>query len=172
MIIDLSSFLDGTNDFLHFEGQLELKAFNLGARNIEIVGPVKYEGGVFKVDGEGTIDIKVNYTYSENCHRCLKPATNQIKTRVSGKLAKGKGMSDEEYDGYDEIFSYENDFLEIDDYILNQVVVSLPMKSLCDSDCKGLCSICGTDLNNTKCNCIQENIDPRLEKLKNFFPKN
>lgn len=169
MIIDLSSFLDGTNDFLHFDGELELKDFNLGTRNIEIVGPVKYEGEVFKVDGEKTIDIKVVYTYGESCHRCLKPATNQIKTRVSGKLVKGKEISD---DGYDEVFNYENDSLEIDDYILNQVVVSLPMKSLCDSDCKGLCSICGTDLNNTKCNCIEENIDPRFEKLKNFFPKN
>lgn len=172
MIIDLSSFLDGTNDLLHFKGELEIDSLDLGGRDIVIVGPVKYEGEIFKIDGEKAIDIRISYTYNETCHRCLKPATNKIKTILSGKLVKGEEESDNEYEGYDELFYYEDDILDIREHILNQVILSLPMKSLCSSDCKGLCSICGADLNNTSCNCIQENIDPRFEKLKNFFPKN
>lgn len=172
MIIDLSSFLDGTNDLLHFEGELELDSLDLSGRDIVIVGPIEYKGEIFKIDGEKAINIRISYAYSEICHRCLKPTTNQVKTILSGKLVKGKEEVDGEYEGYDEMFYYENDILDIKEYILNQVVLSLPMKSLCNSNCKGLCSICGTDLNNTSCNCIQEKIDPRFEKLKNFFPKN
>ncbi|MBU5314195.1 DUF177 domain-containing protein [Tissierella carlieri] len=172
MIIDLSSFLDGTNDLLHFEEELEIDSLNLDGRDIAIVEPIKYEGEVFKIDGEKAIDIRISYVYNEICHRCLKPATNEIKTILSGKLVKGKEETDREYEGYDEVFYYEDDTLDIREHILNQVILSLPMKSLCNFDCKGLCSTCGADLNNTRCNCIQENIDPRFEKLKNFFPKN
>ncbi len=172
MIIDLSSFLDGSNDLLHFDGELEIDSFSLNGRDIEIVGPAKYEGEIFKIDGEKAIEIRVYYVYNELCHRCLMPTTNKIKTILSGKLVKGREESDREYAGYDELFFYEDDILDVGEHIFNQVILSLPMKTLCNSDCKGLCSICGADLNNTSCNCIQENIDPRFEKLKNFFPRN
>jgi len=172
MIIDLSSFLDEYNELFHFEGNLVLEGFNLGGRDIAIVGPIEYEGEVFKVDGEKAIDVRITFTYSETCNRCLTPTSNKIRTILSGKLVKGKEEIDSEYDGYDEVLYYENDIINIEEYLINQVVLSLPMKSLCNYDCKGLCPTCGADLNNTICNCIEENIDPRLEKLKNLFPKN
>lgn len=172
MIIDLSSFLDENNELIQFKGNLNVEEFNLGGRDIVIVGPVEYEGEVFKVDDGKAIDIRVNFIYSEVCHRCLTPTRIKIRTMLSGKLVKGKEEIDSEYDGYDELLYYENDILDPEEYVLNHVILSLPMKSLCKYDCKGLCPTCGADLNNTICNCIQENIDPRLEKLKKFFPKN
>lgn len=172
MIIDLSSFLDGNNELLHFDGELKIDGLDLDERDIVIVGPIKYEGEIFKIDGEKAIDIRISYNYNEICHRCLKPTTNKIKTILSGKLVNGREESDIEYQGYDELFYYDDEILDIKEHILNQVILSFPMKSLCNSNCKGLCYTCGADLNNTSCNCIQENIDPRFEKLKNFFPKN
>lgn len=172
MKIDLSSFLDDTNVSFQFKGELELNALDLVGRDIEIVDPIKYEGQIFKVDGEKAIDIRISYNYKESCHRCLKPTSNQVRTIISGKLVRGKEEDNGQYEGYEEIFFYEGDILDIEENIINQVILSLPMKSLCKSDCKGLCPKCGADLNNKTCDCIQENMDPRLEKLKNFFPKN
>lgn len=172
MIIDLSSFLDDPNELFHFKGELDGTEINLSGRDITIVEPIRYEGEVFKVNGEKAIDIKISFTYGESCNRCLEPAKHDIKTALSGKLVEGKEESDSEDEGYDEILYYQNDILDPMDYILNQVVVALPMKTLCTNDCKGLCLKCGVDMNKKKCNCIQEDIDPRLEKLKNFFPKN
>lgn len=37
---------------------------------------------------------------------------------------------------------------------------------LCRPDCKGLCPECGTNLNHETCNCADNRIDPRFEKLK------
>lgn len=172
MLIDLSSFLDEHNEPFHFKGNLDVNGFDLGGRDIVIVEPIEYEGEVFRVYDEKVIDVRITFTYSEVCHRCLVPTSNKIKTILSGKLVKGKEEIDSEYEGYDEILYYENDLLNPEEYVLSQVILSLPMKSLCKYDCKGLCTTCGTDLNNTICNCIHENIDPRLEKLKKFFPKN
>lgn len=170
MIIDLSSILDKTKDLLHLKGVIDLDSLDLGGRSIEIVGPIKYEGKIYRLNSQIAIDVDILYSYKENCHRCLKPTTNKVKTVLSGRLVKGK-EEDEEDQGLDELFYYQNDALDIDEYIYNQVVFSLPMKSLCSPNCKGLCSVCGVDLNYIKCDCDRENIDPRLEKLRNFFPK-
>ena len=172
MIIDLSSFLDDPNELFHFEGMLTGTKIDLGGRDITIVDPIEYEGEVFKINGEKSIDIRVSFTYEEPCNRCLGLANHEIKTVLSGKLVEGKEETDSEDQGYDETLYYQNDILDPKDYILNQVVVSLPMKNLCNDDCKGLCLKCGANMNEDACDCIQHDIDPRLEKLKDLFPKN
>jgi hypothetical protein len=43
---------------------------------------------------------------------------------------------------------------------------ALPMKPLCRVDCKGLCPNCGTNLNDTTCDCEIRWEDPRLAGLK------
>ena len=158
MLINLSSFLDGPNESFHFEGNMEIERLDLGGRDIVVVDPIQYEGEIFNVDGEKAVDIRITFTYSEVCNRCLEPTINKIKTNLSGKLIKGKEEILSEDEGYEEIFYFENDIFDPEEYVLNQVVLSLPMKSLCSSDCKGLCTTCGADLNNTVCNCINENI--------------
>ena len=79
---------------------------------------------------------------------------------------------DEEEDEEEDIIYYKNDILDIEKHVLMEVLSSLPMKTLCKEDCKGLCPLCGTDFNKESCDCIVENIDPRFAKLKNFFDKN
>ena len=172
MIIDLSSFLNNSDNYFSFEGELNEVESDLTERGITIVGGIKYEGETFRIDGEKEIAIRISFTYEEPCSRCLEPSIHKIKSSLSGKLFEGKENIDEEDDNFDERFYYEDDKLNLKDYILNQVAISLPMKSLCDENCKGLCISCGIDLNKKTCDCTKDEIDPRLEKLKNFFPKN
>ena len=42
------------------------------------------------------------------------------------------------------------------------------MQPLCRPDCRGLCPVCGVDLNQQSCSCGKDDIDPRWEKLKNL----
>ncbi len=51
------------------------------------------------------------------------------------------------------------------------LIVVLPMKNLCSEGCKGLCAICGGNLNERVCNCSHEEVDPRLEVLKTLLGK-
>lgn len=172
MIIDLSGFLDDSDNLFCFKGELKETESDLGERGITIVGPIRYDGEAFKIDGEKAVEMRVSFSYEESCSRCLEPSIHKIKTTLAGKLVEGKEETGSEDEGYDEKFYYQNDILDPKDYILNQIVLSLPMKSLCGEDCKGLCISCGVDMNKNPCECIQEDIDPRLEKLKKFFPKN
>ncbi len=171
MNIDLSSFLDNADEVLYFDGEIKLEDLDLRNNSVTIVEPIKCEGEIYRLDGDKVVNIRISYKYNDICHRCLKATTNEVKTTLSGKLVEGKKEDDED-EGYDEVIFYEDDLLQLKDYIIKQVILSLPMKTLCKEDCKGLCPKCGTDLNRSKCNCVHEDIDPRLEKLKEFLPKN
>lgn len=171
MKLDLWSFLEGSKDILEFQGQIKSMDLNLSNRDIEIIGPVEYSGIIFKVNSDKVIDLNIEFTYSERCSRCLELSTEKIETNLFGKLLEGKYDLEDEEDGYEEILYYENNVLSLDEYIREQVIVSLPIKTLCNENCKGLCPKCGVDLNKEKCDCVHEDIDPRLEKLKDFFSK-
>ncbi len=179
MKLDLRSFLEGSEDILEFQGQIESMDLGLTNREIELVEPIEYSGVIFKANRDKMIDLSIKYKYSETCARCLAPSTETIETNLYGKLLEGncneedlsKKDQDQDEEEYEEILYYENDTLSLDKYILEQVILSLPIKTLCDENCKGLCSKCGIDLNKESCDCVHEDIDPRLEKLKDFFSK-
>ena len=169
MILDLSGFFDGDEHSYHLEGKLE----NMGLpkdSNFKIINPIRYNGEIYKVDSEYLIHINISYKYESYCDRCLKLAIDEISTVLSGKLKENKGKYDDE-DELDEIIYYNDNLLNLAEYIWSQVVSSLPMKILCSNECKGLCPSCGIDLNTQSCDCMGNTIDPRLEKLKELFPK-
>ena len=47
----------------------------------------------------------------------------------------------------------ENNTLDLDELAISDLLLQLPTKILCRDDCKGLCYVCGQDLNEGKCNC-------------------
>ena len=55
------------------------------------------------------------------------------------------------------------------DVVRRGILTGLPMKILCRDDCKGLCPICGRDLNEGGCECRTDYIDPRFESLRSLF---
>lgn len=172
MKYDLSGFLDSYEKSYHLEGEIDNESFSKD-NNIKIIDPIKFNGEIFKVDRELLVQVTIWYTYISNCDRCLNPTTSEITTILSGKLEEAKGKFDDDDcdDELDEIIFYENNLLNLEEYILSQVISSLPMKNLCSDDCKGLCPKCGNDLNTQSCDCMKNIIDPRLEKLMEFFPK-
>lgn len=68
------------------------------------------------------------------------------------------------------VYPTEGDQADISDAILAEIFFALPMRPLCREDCRGICSKCGADLNEKVCSCVEDNIDPRWEKLKILLP--
>jgi uncharacterized protein len=64
-----------------------------------------------------------------------------------------------------EIGYYLKDSLSLEDVLREQVLLSLPVRTLCKPDCKGLCPRCGADRNSQPCNCDAGPSDPRWEAL-------
>ena len=66
---------------------------------------------------------------------------------------------------------YENDEIDLGALMHEQFVLSLPMKPLCSEGCKGLCPVCGTNLNKGTCDCKPVWEDPRFAALRELKTK-
>lgn len=173
MIIELSQLFDDLEErYFEITGQVDQSEMEVTDRDIEFHEPIRYKADFFVLDdGSVEINLKVDYTYTEPCSKCLTATKNSKTTTLSGKLVEGReeDFIDDEYD--ENYILYENDKLDLGKYIKTQVYVSLPMKTICQKDCKGLCSTCGMNLNENTCDCVEHTIDPRLADLQKFFPK-
>lgn len=169
MKVDLASFLDETLNDIPFTETLELESLDIGEKNIVFIEPVKVFGHIYKMEGTNYLTADISFKYVEKCDRCLKEFIQTINTVLSGELReKSEEISD--FDEKDEeIVYHEGNELNLRQPIINTIIISLPMKSLCIEGCKGLCPKCGKDLNEGQCDCVIEDIDPRLAKLKDFF---
>ncbi|MCL6560327.1 MAG: DUF177 domain-containing protein, partial [Firmicutes bacterium] len=67
---------------------------------------------------------------------------------------------------------FHGDVLDVTPEVLKSIILALPMKAVCREECPGLCPGCGRNLNEGRCGCVNEDIDPRLSVLKDFFKKN
>lgn len=61
--------------------------------------------------------------------------------------------------------------IDISKDVRDFALLSVPMKKLCMEECKGLCYRCGADFNTDKCNCKEEEIDPRWKPLLDLNKK-
>jgi uncharacterized protein len=66
---------------------------------------------------------------------------------------------------------YTEDEIDIAEVVAEHLVLNLPIRPLCDENCKGICPQCGANLNEEQCGCEKKNIDPRMEGLKKFLKK-
>lgn len=70
-----------------------------------------------------------------------------------------------------EIGYYKGDGLELEDVLREQVLLAVPLKTVCRPDCKGLCPHCGKNLNAETCSCEHHESDPRWNALKGLRDK-
>jgi uncharacterized protein len=90
------------------------------------------------------------------CDRCLETYSKDVTTdfRIYLSMFPYKGEAEVELLENDLNLDFIDDnFLDSDQIIKEQLILNLPMKTLCTKDCKGLCPLCGCNLNITRCSC-------------------
>ena len=69
----------------------------------------------------------------------------------------------------DPTYLIDEGWLDLRQPLREQILLALPMHSLCRPDCRGLCPNCGQNLNEGQCTCSTEDIDPRLADLRKLL---
>lgn len=59
--------------------------------------------------------------------------------------------------------------INLEPLLREYALLDIPIKHVCREDCKGLCPVCGVNLNEEDCGHRQEDIDPRMSKLKQLL---
>jgi len=136
----------------------------------KLAAPVRLAFDVYKTNDRFRLVGKVEATVELECSRCLEPLLRAVETNFDLRyqphsLNTGEGEREIEEDDLTTAF-YENDTIDLGQLILEQLYLALPMKPLCAADCKGLCPVCGANLNIASCSCTSPWDDPRLAALK------
>lgn len=71
-------------------------------------------------------------------------------------------------DGDMDVYSYQGEEVDLEPLLREQIILAVPFAPLCREDCKGLCPVCGIDLNTGSCTCDRTPIDPRWSALRNL----
>jgi len=124
------------------------------------------------VNLRGTLETDVHL----ECCRCLKKFTLAVKAEFTYTLIPVDNMpegEEVELTGEDLGFGYyKDDTVDLDPIILEQVILQIPIKPLCRESCKGLCPVCGIDLNRQSCNHQTEVFESPFAVLKKLKVKN
>lgn len=109
------------------------------------------------------IDTNGNF----ECDRCLTTFSQHIHTSYTLMYL----YQTQEFDIENEIQIINKDTVYIDlaEDVRQYILLAIPIKLLCKEDCKGLCPICGKNLNEGRCDCIIDAIDPRWEALSKLI---
>ncbi len=103
----------------------------------------------YYVDYDNVIHIKgfVDVPCKFVCDRCAGIFQKNLYFDFEEEICK-KSETDEDDDG----FAYdENGNVDIQEIVKNLIITNFPTKILCKPDCKGLCQVCGVNLNDQEC---------------------
>jgi uncharacterized protein len=153
-----------------FEQVYPVGALGQEADDFKVMAPVNLAFDIYKDKDQFRLVGRVQTTLGLPCGRCLEPFTSPVDAEFDLRyqphsLNTGEGEREVEEDDLTTAF-YENETIDLGQLMHEQFYLSLPMKPLCSSDCKGLCANCGINLNQATCDCHTDWEDPRLAVLK------
>ncbi|MBE6886691.1 MAG: DUF177 domain-containing protein [Oscillospiraceae bacterium] len=147
MVIDLKQVFEIESEAVALDHKMDLTDYPLWG-NTPFVSPVQIKGGIRNRAGVVTLEAEVRYLLSFPCDRCLRQVEREYSfTALHTLVSELAGEDDETFVLLPEMK------LELDELILSDILLELPTKLLCKKSCKGLCPTCGTDLNESTCDC-------------------
>ncbi len=167
---------------LEFELQFQPGEIDFGSE-VRQVGSLETEGHAELIrehhGGNHSIDDirllgKLDGRVEVSCARCLEPVQIPISRSFDllyRPLVPEKGSDEVAINEAEtEIGYYSGEGMDLEDSLREQILLAVPIKTLCRYDCKGLCPTCGANRNQQLCGCSQAKPDPRwaaLGDLKN-----
>jgi uncharacterized protein len=110
--------------------------------------------------------------FETTCARCLELVSQEV-SRSFDLIYRPLGIDRRKdevsiNEAETEIGYYEGGELELEDVLREQVLLAVPIKTVCRAECKGLCPKCGQNLNEGSCNCQPSQEDPRWYALRDL----
>ena len=156
MKINIAGVVNCDGAKLGIENEYNVGSFEFAGNEYSFVKPANVTGEVKNIGSALKIVLCVEGEYTTYCDRC----GCEISASIKGEAEESITGENVEIDS--EMFTIVGHTLDISGAVESLVYSSLPMRSLCSDDCKGLCPKCGTNLNKSECNCDTTRYDPRF----------
>jgi uncharacterized protein len=138
----------------------------------------------FSIEGAAELDVtlsrrgenvyvegKVTFVQRLECSRCSERISRR-RTEPVEAIYTPYAPSETELDLAEadvDVLYYQGNTIDLEQPVRDAIVLSVPMRFLCSPECKGLCPVCGANLNRGKCACSQRPTDPRWKDLERLL---
>ena len=165
MKVDLSSVIKVTGAEVKLSSTVGFGDAEFLGETYRFIEPLKVEGRVYNNGQSLTLEANVSGRMVTECARCLDEVEADVEVSVHELLSQREEGADEDED----IILFDGYEIELDDIIADHFLMNISGRYLCSDDCKGLCPVCGQNLNHGECDCDNEYIDPRWQALADIM---
>lgn len=138
---------------------ISLTGMNERLQNLETTGSYCFDEVGILVNGELSGQVVAQ------CARCVREVVFPLHIAYT---AVYKEVPDEENGEY----FIENNTIDLSKMLFDEISLHMPLQFLCSEECKGLCPVCGKNLNTEGCACSLHEKESALNsfaKLKGLF---
>lgn len=146
MVPKLVSLANFPKKGIHLEGSVPLEAEVFEKGYVYSIKKILIDLYISKIESIFFVRGLIEEELQLVCSRCLEPFSYKEKIEIYHRLQ-------EEEDLQEDAFQIINEIFKPYDMVRELIDVNLPMKPLCNENCKGLCSRCGANLNKEGCDC-------------------
>lgn len=169
MLLDLSGVMSEQHTELVQDADIDMTMFSARNESFSILKKTPVSIHVshvkerkFQITGKGSVTLEIP------CDRCLEP----VETEVLLDFVKNIDLDvpdGEQADELDETNYIDGYTLDVDKLVRGEILIGWPTKILCSEDCKGICNVCGQNLNQGTCDCEDTGLDPRMSVIRDVF---
>ncbi len=153
----LISHISDDITFFDFTGKKEDFNIPMLSKDVQVDISIYHSGGSYTSSGT----IKTGFKLT--CDRCLGKYDFDINTSFNVIFTSEEDTVKDDHLMFLSPQDVEINFMP---YVRETLILNIPFKKLCSTECKGLCAKCGVNLNYELCSCKREQYDPRWNKLK------
>ena len=165
VILALDARLGEAGDTLHLKGHLDETSYTLGEREFSLPSGIDYDLMLTNA-GEGILATGILTTHVVGtCDRCLSPAEFDVSGEVDEYylFEEPEDTGDDDDDELDFSLVSADNTIDLSGALLSTLVMETPFVVLCRPDCKGLCPVCGANLNEEDCGHAAQIEEDRLK---------
>lgn len=175
MLLDLKRVFQEEDYKCTFEGSLDFSGEELyGA--YPFISPVTVMITAENQERVAALRYTADLVYSRPCDRCLDTAEKSFSLSFGHILAANSEQLSQQLSEtgmtQDELIIVNDYKLDFDELAREDILLEMPTKFLCSDDCKGLCPVCGCNLNHSQCGCDTSVPDPRFDALRALLGDN
>lgn len=129
--------------------------------------PLEFSGIIKNSAGTVLLTYSIKTVLKSVCARCLEDVSLPFSGEFTHVIVES--LSSEKNDA--DFIILENYELDLDELVRSDLLLSMEPRIFCKDDCKGLCTICGNNLNLRDCGCKQEEFGSgkKLSKLSELL---
>ncbi len=114
--------------------------------------PLNVSGTLMYTSEDYIVKGDISISYKTQCDRCTKEIKNSLDINFNEEFEKVEDES------HPDRYLFEQNEIDLEPMVIDNIALMMPMKHLCDIDCKGLCPVCGGNLNDKDCDCLEKEL--------------